>query len=188
MVDCALRAVRLEGRPLHLSAPRPARRTVRHRRRAGRRGVLVELIEEMRRLIDDLLAKWLARSPTHVLRGDDGDRLRDLPARAGRRRGARSRPRRPPRLDEHRRSPLPRPSRRSISITSSISATRSPPSPPRKRASSGAAFPSSSARSPTEARDVIVSMCELAGAEFIEADAGVQHRVEERRTAARRSD
>ena len=102
MTDCALRAAGLKvGR---YTSPH----LVRLEERFAVDGapvdtaVLVELVEEMRRLIDDLHRERVARIAPDLLRGDDGDRLRDLPARACGGRGARSRPRRAPRLDEHR--------------------------------------------------------------------------------------
>ena len=64
--DDRLRAARVgpEGGPLYLAASRPPRRALRHRRRRlSTQPCWSELIEEMRRLIDELLAKGSLESP-----------------------------------------------------------------------------------------------------------------------------
>ena len=124
MVERGLRAAGHRDRPLHLAASRSHRGARRHRRRS--RSIAADLRRGHRRRARRRRSRCgaTARSTVaaDVLRGVDGDRLRDLPARRGRRRGDRGRPGRPLRRHQRhdaRRSP---PSPRSPSITSGISA------------------------------------------------------------------
>ena len=105
MVDAALRARRPPLGALHLAASRRSHRALRHRRPAGRRG------DDARprsatcaRRSSSLRADGALAGAADVLRSDHRGRVRAVPPRRRRDRGARSRPRRPARRDQRRRA------------------------------------------------------------------------------------
>ena len=128
-------------RPLHVAASRPHRRAYRHRRRAGDAGRFDVAAADVLDVVDGFARAGALARHADVLRGDDGDGVRDLPPRRRRRRrsievglGGR--------FDATNViAPVSARSPRSRSTTSGISATRSPRSPSRRPASSSPALP-----------------------------------------------
>ena len=123
----ALHAAGLPRRPLHLPAPRPARRALRHRRHARSRPTICAQAAGrcQRRRRAAASRDGALQDAAHVLRVRDRDRVRAVPRRRRRRsrcsKSASAAASTPP--TSSRRSP--RPSPRSTSITRRSSATTS---------------------------------------------------------------